>query len=94
MSDLMLFVLFGAVVGLASAWLCRHRQAVWSVAAAGAAALLAAFAVYQAAAWNSGAAAAGEYRAWMPLFVLPAALAGLLSGGLYRLLRRMGGGFR
>lgn len=94
MSDLMLFMLFGAVVGWAAAWRCRCRQAVWSVAAAGAAALLAAFVVYQAAAWNRGAAVAGEYHAWMPLFVLPAAAAGLLSGGLYRLLRRMGGGFR
>lgn len=94
MSDLMLFVLFGAVVGWAAAWRCRRRQAVWSVAAAGVAALLAAFVVYQAAAWNRGAPVAGEYHAWMPLFVLPAAVAGLLSGGLYRLLRRMGGGFR
>lgn len=94
MSDLMLFVLFGAVVGWAAAWLCRGRQAVWSVAVAGTAAVLAAFAVYQVVAWRGDAAAAGEYRAWMPLFVLPAGLAGLLSGGLYRVLRHTGGGFR
>lgn len=56
--------------------------------------MLAAFVVYQAVAWRGDAAVAGEYHAWMPLFVLPAGLAGLLSGGLYRLLRRMGGGFR
>ncbi|EGY52524.1 hypothetical protein [Neisseria shayeganii] len=62
------------------------------MAVAGAAAVLAAFAVYQAVAWRGDAA--GEYRAWMPLFVLPAGLAGLLSGSLYRVLRRIGGGFR